>query len=453
MRTPSRSFRRVLLPVLIAFLMLSCGLSTVGKPVKETQQAGPSLTLPNPAVGLDSQKNYRVAFQQDVVGTLDGNSFEKHTSLNLTRLGTQLEYLRQIHGTQENSYFHTIQTDQAVYRWQSSDSACDGQAGALRENEIIEPASLLLTVLQADKVGSEVVNGIAATHYRFNQDGLALSKPAPAVNGEYWIADQGGFIVRYILEGDAPTNPTGTGMEVAITYTYELTLEGLTTIALPITCPAVPLDLPVMPDSAHVLRTSGSVSYQTASNAAQVVDLYFQHLSERGWTSESPQPTGDVKVPLGLGFSKGEWNLSMNIEEYQSGILDVDIRIYNPNAPRTVPSPAITPAVVEQSTPADPQPTIDPVQTGLPSDIPLFPGSTALQKYGDQVVMFTAPSAAEPVAAWYQEQMKAQGWSLLMESQNDEQRIQTWQKSSVIANISAQPEADVTQVIITWTSQ
>jgi len=447
MNTSTRHHRLALLPALL-ILLAACSITS--KPAGVSFQNSPDL-LTNPAAGLSGLQSYRVIFQQDVVGTLDGAPFERHTSLELTRLGAQVDFVREIRGTQEDSFFHAIQTDQAVYRWQTAGASCEGKAGTLREGEIVEPVSLLLPVLQSSRVGSETINGIAATHYHFEQGGLAISEPKPSVNGEYWLASEGGFVVKYILEAAAPSNPTGTGVEARLTYTYELSrVEDMTTLELPAGCQAVPIDLPVMPDAVNVRRGSGSVSYQTVSSAAQITDLYYQQLGVLGWTAESAEPSGNVKAPLGLGFSKGELNLSIEIEEYEAGSLDVDILIYDPNAPREVPTSAITPAPTAEVIPAGPQPTVDPAQAGLPVDVPLYPGSTGLQKFGDTVVIFNAPQSPALVAGWYRDQMKAQGWSLLQETDDNGEFVQTWQKGERITALVIRTQDGQTNVNIVW---
>jgi hypothetical protein len=67
--------------------------------------------------------------------------------------------------------------------------------------------------------------------------------------------------------------------------------------------------------------------------------------------------------------------------------------------------------------------------------------------------MFNAPAAPELVAAWYQDQMKVQGWSLLQEVNSGGQIVQTWQKGGMIASVSINLEAGGTQVLISWTAQ
>ncbi len=453
MRTHASFHRLVTLPVVFAFLLLSCTLGTGSKPEAVSFHESPEL-LTVPATGLAGLQSYRVSFQQDVVGTLDGAPFERHTHIELVRLGTQVDFLREIHGSQEASFFRAFLSDQAVYRWDAADGYCQGQAGALREGEIVEPAALLLPVLETSRVGSETVNGIATVHYHFKQGGLALIEPKPEISGDYWLAEDGGFVVKYVLQAAAPSNPTGSGMEAGISYAYELSqVNSLETISLPERCMPVPLDLPVTVDATNVHRSSGSVNYQTASSVANVVELYYDQLGALGWSEETEKPSGDVKTPLGLLFSQGELKLSINIGEYETGSLDVDLLVYNPNEPMVVSPSGPTPVPTLDATPSGPQPTIDPAQSGLPENIPLYPGAAGLEKFGGSVVMFTAPDAPDQVAAWYHEQMAALGWDLLNELNEGGQIVQAWQTSSIISSMSISLEAGKTKVVISWNTQ
>jgi hypothetical protein len=445
----SRLHLLFVLPVLLALLLASCSLG--GKPAGVSFQTSPDL-LTDPTKGLADLQSYHVTFQQDVVGTLDGAPFERHTHIELTRLGEQVDFLRVIEGTQEASYYHTIQTDQAVYRWATESDSCDGQVGALREGEILEPASLLLLVLQTSKAGSEAVNGITATHYHFEQGGLAITEPRPAVSGDYWLAERAGFVVKYILQAASPANPTGTGVEASLSYAYELSqVNTIQSIDLPAGCQAVPLDLPVTADATNIHRNSGSVSYQTTSSAAQVSELYFQQLGVLGWIAVSTEPGSDVSLPLGLEFSQDELKLSINIDEYDAGSLDVDLLVYNPNELWSPTTSIITP-VPATATPAGPLPTVDPAQAGLPADVPLYPGATGMQKFGT-VVMFTVPDPSVQVTDWYREQMQTLGWSLVQEVNDNGQVVQVWQKNDSITSISINVEDVTTHVVIAWTEQ
>jgi hypothetical protein len=442
MSTRQRPHHPWLLTLILPALLAACSLGGNSQSVSIPQGPG---VLANPAAGLDALSSYHVTFQQDVTGTLDGAPFERHTSLELTRTSGGVDYIQTISGTLDNSYFRILQAGPAVYRWYSAETSCQGEAGAPRQGEVVEPASLLLTILASTPAGSEILNGLSATHYTFTQEGLALTSPKPTVSGEVWLAEQGGSVVKYTLLAEPPAAPSGEGMQTGLGMTYELSqVNVLDPILLPDTCMAVPLDLPVMPDATRLSRASGTLAYQTFSSAAQVADLYFAQLGELGWNALSQKPASDVKVPLGLAFSQGSLILAINIDEYEAGSLDVDIVIFNPTLPRMLnapPMPAVSP------TPSGPVPTINPATSGLPADVPLYPGATNLQQF-NTAYFFDAPDIAQTVADFYTARMPQNGWSLLQALTEKGEFVQVWQKGEQLASLSVTAEAGVTKVVI-----
>ena len=187
------------------------------------------------------------------------------------------------------------------------------------------------------------------------------------------------------------------------------------------------------------------MEYETASGASQVVDFYFHNLGPLGWTAKQEEPTGELKIPLGLSFSSGDQLLSIDVDNAEAGGLDVTLVIYNPNEQ----SAAITPPPEATSTPSGPQPTIDPSKSGLPTDIPLYPGATNLQKMpGTQGIAFDAPDLPDQVAAFYRQEMVAAGWNLINEAKSGTSIIQMWQKASRMVSITISTKDAKTIVMI-----
>ena len=86
-------------------------------------------------------------------------------------------------------------------------------------------------------VGSENINGIATNHFTFQVSGLGLESGAEVkVNqGDYWLAQDGQYIVKYqlIIETLDPMNQTTLRMEVLIDLTD---INQAVIIALPAGC-------------------------------------------------------------------------------------------------------------------------------------------------------------------------------------------------------------------------
>jgi hypothetical protein len=457
----SRSYRIALL-LLAIFLFACTGLvpffstsEPIGGngPAKISFHSAPDL-LTDPTTGLADLKSYHVSFHQDVTGNLDGKPFERHTHIELTRASGQSDFIREQQGTdEETSYFRAIMTGQAVYRWNTLDESCQGEVGELLSGETLEPAELLLPILQTSKVGTETVNQIPTIHYHFDQNALPLTEPKPSVTGEIWLAEQGGTLVKYTLNALNPSKTTGVGLEAAQSWTYELSqVNAAESVTLPAGCMAVPVDIPVMPDATNVSRSSGMMEYTTASSAFQVVDFYYHNLDSPGWTTTQKEPTGELKIPMGLSFSKGDERLSINIDRADAGGLEINIVVYNPKEQAAAPtSTSITPEVT--STPAGPQPTIDPSMSGLPAHVPLYPGATDLKTLPTGV-SFSTSDPPDTVAKFYGDQLPAFKWNLQNEMKPaSDNVVQTWMMPKCILTVIIQANNGSTTVTLMLNNQ
>jgi hypothetical protein len=95
-------------------------------------------------------------------------------------------------------------------------------------------------------------------------------------------------------------------------------------------------------------------------------------------------------------------------------------------------------------------PTVNPSQSGLPEDVPLYPGATGLIKLNAQVIEFGTSDTVEQVDQFYQKQMPAQKWTLVGTTKQGVNIIQIWQKDNRIVSISILPQGGKTVVMITF---
>jgi hypothetical protein len=448
-------FRRLGTLLLPAILLLACSLSlpfslpglpgSKQAPAKVALHLAPD-TLADPTLGLADLKSYHVSFHQDVIGRKDGKPYEHHTHIELTRASGAIDFMRELQSTdRSDSYFRAIQAIQAVYRWNSINDSCQGEEGTLRVGEVLDPAELLLPVLKTAKAGMETVNQISSIHYRFDQNALPLTDPKPTATGDMWLAENGGYLVKYTLSAQS----SGNGMEGTESWTYELSrVNAVDALAMPKGCSPVPVDIPAMSDAQNIRRHSGLMSYQTGSSITQVVDFYFQQMVLLGWTTNAHKPAGELKVPFGLTFDKGGELLTIVVDTAEGGGLDVTITEYNPKerAEIAASQPTSTPSVTVR--PTGPQPTIDPSKSGLPSDIPLYPGATNLRNMGGQGIAFDAPDQLDQVAAFYRQHMAAGGWKSITDMQDGTSLVQVWQKAGRMVSLQISLKDGKTTVIL-----
>jgi hypothetical protein len=397
-------------------------------PLDTNAPASGSRLLPDPTVGLSGLKNYHVSFRQDVIGTLNGKHVEHHLIIELTHASGLIDFTHQIQRTDEPDYYaRVISQEGAVYRWHAADQNCQGTAGSLTNGDMIEPASLLLPVQQASNVGSETVDQIRAVHYHFDQNSLSLEDPKPILSGDLWLAEQGGYVVKFTVNTVQPSEPDPQGNQTSQSWSYELNQRDADQmVVLPEGCTPVLTDIPALPDALNVSRFNVILTYNTTSQALEVIDLYHDYLTPKGWSARMDKPTSDVKLPYTLSYIKGAEEISVFIDNAKSGERVVTVLLYNSTVDRPTDEPGKTPELTSTQT-VVPEETTSPSLSGLPVDIPLYPGATSLLRI-DSVIQFKITDSQDVVAKFYHDQMIANEWNLTSEDNASSMVVQVWNK-------------------------
>ena len=415
MKSQSRYGKRVGLYILAAagWILLSCSLSLPLASSSPSTGGGSGDLLKDPTVGLVDLAGYHATLSQDVTGTLKGAAFERHTKLELTRAPATGDYdfSLTIQGSDEPSTFlRVIGLGPATYAWKSPDGQCAGEYDEQPAKKLIDPTAMLSPVSKATKIGNESVNGIPATHYRFDQNSLPWADPKPKASGEVWIAEKGGYIVKYTLTVSAPSKPDPNGAKVAQTWDYEISgTDGSASVALPQGCLEVLTDVPVMGDAQSLIRANGMTDFVTVSTGRQVLDFYSQELPPLGWKSDKELPAGDVSLPFAVSLTNGSRRISLHLAKANPSGVDVTFLLLG-----AAGSPAATEPTVMPGLPTATRgllPTVPKSESGLPEDIPLYPGATNVASIVSEAIQFQTTDTLDQVDAYYQQQMPAQKWT------------------------------------------
>jgi hypothetical protein len=136
----------------------------------------------------------------------------------------------------------------------------------------------------AKYVNTETVNGIRAKHYAWKEGSFAgfgwLSG-----QGETWVAEDGGYVVKQRIEG------TGKGFllgddtdEGTTTMEYEVTeANGSFEILPPEGCEGPSTDIPVMPIALETMTLGDMISYRSPTPLADAVSFYETEMPANGW--------------------------------------------------------------------------------------------------------------------------------------------------------------------------
>ncbi len=403
--------------------------------------SGTTAILPDASAGLLDLKAYHAVLQIEATGSLDGQPFKRSTRVELTRAGSG-DFDSQVQSTDSQAALRLMALGGAYYRWNGTNPICHGSADPPVEDEVIEPAELLPPLGDASRVGIETVNQVSAVHYRFDQSALPHFKSAGDILGDVWVAENGGYVVRYRLTAAAPQKSSGKGLEVSQNYQYELNSDSPAP-TLPKGCAPVPVGLPVVDGAQNIKRAGGLLTFDTAAKPGAVIDFYEQKLPALGWKAETAGPAGEISLPVYYDFTQGGLRLTVNLAANEDQTTAVTLIIVDAAAQAAeAPHPTQTP-----SEPDKPLPTIDPAQSGLPSNVPLYPGAMNLMQAGS-AVMFKSADPWGDVAGYYRKQLEALGWIAGSEQTLDNGVSMVWNQGETMLILNILFQDGQTQIVV-----
>lgn len=391
--------------------------------------------LPNPQVGLDGLNSYHQELSVSFDGTRDGQPYAwSNTYIRdfWKKSAAGFLLVKTSETGQVDSERLTGSLNQAHYSRTGSGKPCQVTWGALATgaDEVLEPASLLPPSGPATEAGQELVNGIDASHYKL--DGKSNDA---RMTGEIWLAKDGGYVVRYqlTLQGDDKT--FGSGIQGEQKFAYELSrANALGDPMLPDGCPAVMTDFPVMEGARNLRRLPEALDYTIQAGTDALSQFYQDQLKQQGWTLVSEHKSNPQK-PV-LIFVNADKKLAANIlldgTDGSKVWVSAQLRAWEP-ASALSPDMQIK-ATPETNVPTSLAPTVDPGGSGLPGDIPLYPGVANMKTYG-QVLSVTSSDPVESVVTFYRKQMPSLGWA---ETQgvSGGTTVLSWQKGERVVSIT-----------------
>jgi hypothetical protein len=246
-----------------------------------------NVDFPAPAAGLSDLTAYTATLTLSFEGTEAAQPSEWSKTYVMISLQAPLARELTITSaglTAEPEPLYLAERDGASFEKRGEQACTAGVIEAGQSlSELMEPAGFLTGVLGADAAGSEMVNGVAANHYTFDERALGEAGVAQST-GELWVAADGGYLVKYVAVTHGGPDYFGEGIEGTLNWDYALTAaNAMPAIELPSDCPAGLLDAPALPDAAGLVNVPGLLSYTTASSPAEVMAFYQAALPGLGW--------------------------------------------------------------------------------------------------------------------------------------------------------------------------
>ena len=327
----TRSRRDVLAVIVLPLVLAACGSSgsaasatasspassTTGGPVATapTMTTPPALTTPpgdsevvvgpgefflsDPLVGLDALSSYRASLIVSFTGSADGVAQQwASTSAMVVSEGARGLTVENTGALDAADPAWSAEVDGVAYGLISEGGCVANVIDPEDPLAARAPATVLTGVVGADAAGGDVVNGVEADGYTFDQRALGLPGEIKAT-GQIWVATEGGFIVRYLVTTSAGAEYFGDGIEGTISWDYQLTDVGKpVAVDLPPDCPAGLVGAPQLPDATNVVDLPGSLGYDTAASVAKVVAFYQGKSSGLGWVAVGDPQMSDTVAAL-----------------------------------------------------------------------------------------------------------------------------------------------------------
>jgi len=320
---------KILLFVFISLFISSACLTLPGLPAANSPAGfafGPgSFNLPDTKAGLTDLSSYTVTLKYSFDGTRDGKT-EKWTK-TYAMLATKQPAARQltVETTGNIPAVDTLfmaETGSIDYERLGQGSCTASVSSKNSPVEWPDPAGFLISVIGADKTGTETVNGVAADHYTFDERALGGQGFIKAT-GEMWVATHGGYIVRYLLLAQGDAGYLGKGIAGTLSWDYELTGANKSVeIKPPVDCPQGLVDAPQLPDASNIQSVPGSLTYHTASSLKDATAFYQKQIPGLGWKVLGDPAITDTTALL--SFTQGTQELTVFITKATGGT-NVDI--------------------------------------------------------------------------------------------------------------------------------
>lgn len=169
------------------------------------------------------------------------------------------------------------------------------------------------------------INGISSYAFAITQENLdtsdASSMEVSQVSGTLYVAQEGGYVTRLLLEGSGASEMlSGSGeLEGSIFYQLDfIPLDGPVSVSLPDACGNTEggqpsqSDYPIVGDATGVAAFEGFLSYRTHSDLATVIEFYKTEMIALEWTLDNELVVENTAV---LNFTRGATTVGVVISE------------------------------------------------------------------------------------------------------------------------------------------
>jgi hypothetical protein len=447
--------RRYIAVLSLGILVLIAGCSRGTPPAAETgSKEQPAQSVPmllsNPGQGLDALDGYHAVAVNKFSGTVNGQA--QTTSMEISgdaakKTGSLFVDIRQsTNGNPVRQIVQGMAGNAAYSRTGDEKTLCHVTWQQEAQPPSVQPAVILPAVVSAAKTGTEQIDGVTAVHYTLNDKSLGTK--AETLKGDLWLAEPGGYVVKFDLTISGGEKTFGQGRSGTQTLTYELTkINTNDDFPLPAGCQPVLTGVPEMIGARNVTRLPETLRYTTDSSSEDVVAFYKDKLGSAGWKwGEVHKTAGGDQIILFFKVDEPV-SLSMRMATGKSG-LQVNIARMTESASTGTGQNGEKPAGTEA-----PGNKIDLAKAGLPAGVTVYPGAADFAGVEGIRLEFNAPDAVDKVKEYYRSGLKKAGWAVMPGSESTPDVPMILKKDNLRLFIKISKGESGTRVELTWMKQ
>lgn len=296
-----------------------------------------AINLTDVTSGLGSLDSYQSTFSMSFEGK-DDNGQPKTGTMSFTedfvknppaKRTTITGFGAMLGGTPEakpeDNTMQTIEVGGKQYFRMGTMCTQSAAAEGPKANATFNPSNVMGGIHGAQLIGTETINGVPAAHYKSDVKGLETLGYLNA-QGEFWIAQPGDFVVKYVFEATGKDQFMGnTNTEGTIKWTYEVKqVNQPIDIQVPKDCSGAAEDIPMMADAADQSALGGTTLYTTPSKFADVVAFYEKEMQAKGWQAKEDGGMSAEGVSM-KSYTKDNRTVQVTITSDSSGKTSVMI--------------------------------------------------------------------------------------------------------------------------------
>lgn len=310
--------RLVLLAGLLVAASVAC--ASLGSPSGTAGPSGSSI-LPDPAVGLETLESYQASVVVTFDGVLEGKPTQQREAFTQNVWRTPQAEFTTFEGRDQNGDPLSIVSGtvgEASYA-QEGDQPCFVRWGSPPETDF-SPASQLWAVGNAQSDGTETILGIPSIHYALEDAAFEFGDGLTAI-GDLWLAEDGGYVVKYSLTLQAGEAYLGQGSSGTSQIEYELTqVNARPEIVYPAGCQPVYTGIPVLPDALQLNRQPSVTIYLAATDLAAARAFYEEEMSSLGWELDATHESDPDRLGLLFAHSADGLQAILSMREEPPGL-------------------------------------------------------------------------------------------------------------------------------------